>query len=161
MTRSRLPRVLRRAFGLVRFAREAVGASAASLFLLDESGRFLTGLPGEWDWTRTSFASEVDRWPSVARALASGTPVVIDADDARGAESDWFEGRGIQRAMCLPLRRGGESSGVLFVDFDLDADVAPLVEADIALLVDVARRCVRAFARDDVSAPTLAPTWLS
>lgn len=144
----------------MRYARETVGASAASMFLLDTSGLFLRGVVSEWDWTRTSFPSDVASWPSVARVLADGRPRAISADDARGAEAGWFEARGIARSVCVPLKReaGAPSLGVLFFDFDHSA--APLGAAEDTLLVDMARRCVRAFERAAMPAEPAQATWL-
>lgn len=139
-----LPRVLRRALGLMRFAREAVDADASSIFLYDEIDRSLHGLISDWDWTRTSFPTAIDDWPSVAAALASGQPQRIDAFAARGAEVGWFEARGIVSTLSVPLRDGGQVLGVLFFDF---ANDAALGKAAIALLGDVGRRCARALTR--------------
>jgi hypothetical protein len=151
-----LPRVLRRAVGLVRFARESVGASAASVFLLDRSGTSLSGLLSEWDWTRTSFPSDPMTWPSVAAALADGEPRAISASEATGAECGWFEARGITRSVCVPLGAGARSRGVLF--FDFDGPEAALPPVHVTLLADVARRCMRAFTRDASSKRPLVET---
>lgn len=128
----------------MRFAREAVDANASSIFLYGEADRSLHGLISDWDWTRTSFPSSVDDWPSVASALASGEPVRIDAFAARGAEAGWFEARGIASTLCVPLRDGHRVLGVLFFDFVNDA---PRGKAAVALLTDVGRRCARALTR--------------
>lgn len=139
-----LPRVLRRALGLMRFAREAVDASASSIFLYHECEQSLEGLISDWDWTRTSFASRLDDWPSIAEALVSGEPKRIGAGDARVGEAGWFEARGIESTLCVPMRDGPRPLGVIFFDFSVDA---PLGKAGAALLVDVGRRCARALAR--------------
>jgi hypothetical protein len=141
----------------MRYARKSVGASAASMFLLDGKERFLTGLVSEWDWTRTSFHAELTQWPSVARALTDAAPLTsISAVDAKGGEADWFEAHGIGRAVCVPLRVGGSNRGVIF--FDFEAAHERLGATDAAMLVDVARRCMRAFAR--VSPSARETPWL-
>lgn len=151
-----LPRVLRRALGLMRFASEAVDANASSIFLYGEDDRSLQGLVSDWDWTRTSFSSSLDDWPSVAEALSSGEPQRIDASDARGAEIGWFEARGIISTLCIPLRDGKRVLGVIFFDFGVDA---PLGKAAEALLRDVGRRCARALARSPVQLAPAEPHW--
>lgn len=118
----------------MRTARDAVGASAVSIFVLDESTRCLQGAHA-WDWTRTSFPCELEDWPNVASALADGAPRVISRDDARGAETGWFESRGIARTVCLPVREHDGSAGVVFFDFDAPS----AVNDDAALLADVSR----------------------
>ena len=145
MKHSHLPRVLRRLIGLMRFTREAVGATAASVFLLDVERCSMRGLVSEWDWTRTSFPSSLADWPNVALALADGDVRAISAADARGGETGWFEERGIATTLCVPLRNGMTAYGVLFFDFAVPP--APLGRVERALLHDVARRCARALAR--------------
>lgn len=127
----------------MRFARARVGASAASMFILDRGG-VLRGLVSEWDWTRTSFASNLREWPTVARALAGGDAHAISRENAAAAEAVWFEPRGIERTLCVPLCTEGHPIGVLF--FDFDSSVAAL-DVDVAFLTDVGRRCARALGR--------------
>lgn len=143
------PRVLRRLLGYLSFARKRVGASAASLFLVDASGMTLRGIASDWDWTRTSFASNLADWPNVAEALRVGQPVTISAADAVRSEAVWFENRAIGAAHCVPLRVGEEPVGVMFFDFDRADLPSP---TDAAFLVDVAMRCARALARPPPSA---------
>lgn len=155
MKHHELPRVLRRAVGLMRFAREAVDADAASMFLL-RGGNVLHGVVSEWDWTRTSFASDVGEWPGVAAALSDGVPRWISADEARDGEVDWFGARGIARTLCVPLGAGASSRGVLF--FDFESTIASIDARHTRLLADVGRRCLRAFTRP---APRLARAELA
>ncbi len=156
MKHHELPRVLRRAVGLMRFAREAVHADAASMFLERQPG-VLEGLVSEWDWTRTSFASELSEWPNVALALSDGVPRGISAAEARGAEADWFGARGISRTTCVPLGASPASLGVLFFDF-ASSDVV-LDATDTALLADVGRRCLRALLRPAPGPRRAEATW--
>jgi GAF domain-containing protein len=154
---SEIPRVLRRALGLVRFARDAVSASSCSIFLYNDDDRALHGLISDWDWTRTSFSTELSSWPSVEASLASGELRRIDAVDARAAEAGWFEDRGIVSTLCVPLRTGDRALGVVFFDFArIDT---PIGKAGTALLVDVGRRCARAFARTPAFVPPPDARW--
>lgn len=146
MKHTDLPRVLRRAVGLMRFAREAVGANEASLFLLDAAGTSLRGVVSEWDWTRTSFGAEIRNWPTVAKCLEDGEVRVIAASDATDTEREWFEPRGIVSTVCVPLWDGKSAHGVLFFDFEAAAD--PFDPEDAPLLKDVGYRCARAIARE-------------
>lgn len=141
--REQLPRVLRRAMGFVRYARDTVGAQAASLFLVDDDGTSMQGLMSEWDWIRTSFATPLADWPSVERALSEGDVRVITVVEAAGAERGWFEPRGVRTSICVPLRTDVVGTGVLFFDFDGGACSEPA----IGMLGDVGRRCARALAR--------------
>jgi hypothetical protein len=164
MKHTQLPRVLRRAVGLMRFAREAAGASNASLFLLDAARTSLRGVVSEWDWTRTSFDAEVRNWPTVARCLEDGKVRVIARGDATSAERVWFEPRGIVAAVCVPLWDGLRAHGVIFFDFD-DAGEG-FDDDDLPLLADVGHRCARALTREGPIDPLvdrviiLAPTPL-
>ena len=151
-----LPRVLRRALGLMHFAANAVGASASSIFLVGDD-RSIHGLVSDWDWTRTSFPSRLDDWPSVAAALADGELRRIDASEAQSSERGWFEARGIATTVCIPLHAGDRPLGVLFFDFAIDA---PLGSAARALLGDVGRRCSRALARASLSVPPPEARWV-
>lgn len=156
-----LPRVLRRAVGLMRFAREAVGASAASLFLVDPAEDALRGLVSEWDWTRTSFPSALGDWPTVRDSLVDGRHRWISATDARGGEAGWFEERGIQGTLCVPMRAGRTSPrplGVLF--FDFESRHVELGRAEKAVLRDVGRRCARALVRALEAAPPAEDRWV-
>jgi GAF domain-containing protein len=152
-----LPRVLRRALGLMRFARDAVSASSASIFIYDDDDRSLHGLISDWDWTRTSFSSELDLWPSVAESLASGEVRRIAVKDARASETGWFEDRGIVATLCVPLRAGDRPLGIIFFDFAVEA---PLGKAGMALLSDVGRRCARALARGPVVLRPADARWI-
>ena len=152
-----LPRVLRRALGLMHFAATAVDASASSIFLVG-ADRSLHGLVSDWDWTRTSFSSRLDDWPSVAAALAEGEVRRIDAFDARSSsESGWFEARGIASTVCVPLLTGERSLGVLFFDF---SDGGSLDKTARALLGDVGRRCSRALSRAPLELSAPEAQWL-
>lgn len=153
MKHTDLPRVLRRAVGLMRFAREAVRASSASLFLLDAAGTSLRGVVSEWDWTRTSFDAEIRNWPTVARCLEDGQVRVIAIGDATSTEREWFEPRGIVTAVCVPLWDGKRAHGVIF--FDFGGTDERLDEDDIPLLADVGYRCARALAREGPLDPLL------
>ncbi len=154
MKHADLPRVLRRAVGLMRFAREAVGAAEASLFLLDREGKILTGVVSEWDWTRTSFGANVAEWPTVAECVADGKVRLISKEDATAAERGWFEPRGISKAACVPLWHRERAFGVIFIDFAADAE--PLEPDELQLLADVGLRCGRALEREEKSIANLA-----
>jgi hypothetical protein len=130
----------------MRFVREAVGASSASLFLLDAAGTSLRGVVSEWDWTRTSFDAEIRNWPTVARCLEDGQVRVIAIGDATSTEREWFEPRGIVTAVCVPLWDGKQAHGVIF--FDFNGTDERVDEDDIPLLADVGYRCARALARE-------------
>jgi len=130
----------------MRFAREAVGASSASLFLLDAAGTSLRGVVSEWDWTRTSFDAEIRNWPTVARCLEDGELRVIASGDATGSEHEWFDPRGIVSAVCVPVWDRERAHGVMFFDFDGAGD--GFDTDDVPILTDVGRRCARAFTRE-------------
>jgi hypothetical protein len=145
----------------MRFAREAVGASASSLFLVDVLQGSLRGLVSEWDWTRTSFPTNLGDWPSVEVALEDGSLRFISASRARGAEAGWFEARGIASTSCVPMRSRLGPLGVLF--FDFEDRTAPLERPEEALLGDVGRRCARAISRASeagLAEPPLDPSWI-
>jgi hypothetical protein len=156
MSKADLPRVLRRALGLMRFAREAVGAKSTSLFLVSDDDRSLHGLISEWDWTRTSFSARLDDWPNVSQSLVTGEVTRIVRSDARGAEAGWFEAHGIETSICVPLRDDARPLGVIF--FDLVKDV-PVDAAGMAILADVGRRCARAMVRAPVAVPDAGVRW--
>lgn len=142
------PRVLRRAYGLVRFAQATVGASATSLFLADDSGATLRGLVGEWDWVRTSFAAKLKDWPTVELSFLDGESRTITRREALGHEAVWFEPRGIASTVCVPLGSAPDDAvGVLFFDFESD-----VVQADPdghrRFLADVGHRIGRALKRE-------------
>jgi hypothetical protein len=141
----RLARVIRRLLGYVRYARDHERAAAVSLFLFDEATGDLHGVLAEWDWTRTSFPSHISDWPTVADTLAKREIRVITADEASGVEQGWFESRGIQGSVCVPLCDEERRLGVLF--FDFDAKTGPVDRADRAFLTDVGVRCARALGR--------------
>lgn len=145
--------MLRRAFGLARFAQVTVGASATSLFVADVSGGTLRGLVGDWDWTRTSFAARLTDWPTVARSFRDGEPRTITRHEARGNETIWFEPRGIASTVCVPVRRAAASSvGVLFFDFESEAAERSARDRG-GFLSDIGERVGRALVRE--------PSWRS
>ena len=146
MKHTDLPRVLRRAVGLIRFAREAVRGNSTSLFLLDAAGTSLRGVVSEWDWTRTSFDTDVRNWPTVARCLEDGKVRVTGIADVTSTERGWFEPRGIVTTVCVPLWDGKRAHGVIFFDFE-DTDER-FDDDDIPLLADVGYRCARALERE-------------
>jgi GAF domain-containing protein len=157
MSKADLPRVLRRALGLMRFARTAISAKSTSPFLVGEDDRSLHGLISEWDWTRTSFSARLDDWPNVRESLVTGEVTCILAADAEGAEAGWFEAHGIRATLCVPLRDGARPLGVIF--FDLTDD-ATRDRAAVALLADVGRRCARAFVRASFTMPEPEARWI-
>jgi hypothetical protein len=140
-----LARAIRRALGYVRFARDKVSAAAVSLFLFDAVTGELRGAIAEWDWTRSSFPSQLSDWPTVSAALASGEVRTITRASATGSEQGWFEPRGILGSICVPLADDGRPFGVLFFDFDERTGRAE--DADGTFLADVGDRCARAIAR--------------
>ncbi|MBS2017867.1 MAG: GAF domain-containing protein [Deltaproteobacteria bacterium] len=144
---------MRRAVGLMRFAREAVGASEASLFLLDPKGGTLRGVVSEWDWTRTSFPAAVHAWPTVSSCLSDGEVRVISASEAVGSEHEWFEPRGVAMTVCVPLWDKTRALGVFFFDFRTGDE--PFAEEDRPFLADVGWRCARALAREGKGDPAL------
>ena len=148
----RLANVMRRLMGYVRYARDHEGACAVSLFLFDEQTGELHGVLAEWDWTRTSFPSHLSEWPTVAAALTDRQVRTITVDRASGVEQGWFEARGIQGTVCVPLCDGQRRLGVLF--FDFDASTRPVERADIPFLADVGFRCARALGRQAPNAPS-------
>lgn len=139
---ARFASMIRRVLGYVRYARDHERAAAVSLFLFDEGTGDLQGVVAEWDWTRTSFPSHVGDWPTVAAALAEREIRVITADQASGVELGWFESRGIQGSVCVPLCDDERRLGVLFFDFDTTTGAAD--RADLPFLADVGVRCARA-----------------
>lgn len=143
--RAPLARVIRRALGYVRYARDTVGAAAVSLFLFDDETGELHGVIAEWDWTQSSFPTRLEDWPTVATALAEREIRMITRDRASGPEAGWFEPRGIVGSLCVPLCNDDRRLGVLF--FDFDARTGPVERADIAFLKDVGERCARAIGR--------------
>lgn len=146
MRHEALPRVLRRALGLMRFARSKVGAQSASLFLVDHDAKRLRGVLSEWDWTRTSFVAELASWPTVTAILADGQSRTISKREALGGEALWFERHGITSTVCVPLSSTTGAFGVIF--FDFEAEIAPT--ADLPFLTDVGRRCARALTREPI-----------
>ena len=144
-TRSRLGRVLSRARGLVRFARDSIGATAASLFLADEDKGELRGAVGELRGTRVSPAPS-GAWPAVADALESREIRWISPSQVTGAETSWFEPGRVASTLCVPLVDEEKSIGVLFFDFGPTS--RPLREPDLALISDVGARCARALGRE-------------
>lgn len=118
-------------------ASEALGADAASIFLVSPDGRHLHGALVGWDWTRTSFVAEVERWPSVRSAIVADEAVYVTAGTAQLAEQEWFERRGIQAAICAPMAANGRVLGVLFFDY-LGSTTT---QVDLVLAKDVADQC--------------------
>jgi hypothetical protein len=143
-----LARVVRRALGYVRYARDHVGAAAVSLFLFDHDTGELRGVVAEWDWTRASFPALLSDWHTVESALATREVRLITRADATGAEAGWFEPRGIDASLCVPLCDETRRLGVLF--FDFDARSGSVDRADIPFLSDVGERCARAIGRSTV-----------
>ncbi len=121
----------------VTHASAALGADAASIFLLSPDGKRLHGALVGWDWTRTSFVADVESWPNVARAIAANETVYMTAENAHFAEEAWFERRGIKAAICAPMAADGRVLGVLF--FDYAAPSTPRI--DLRLAKDVADQC--------------------
>lgn len=121
----------------VSHASAALGADAASIFLLSPDGKRLHGALVGWDWTRTSFVAEVEHWPNVARAIAANEPIYVTADTAEVAEQAWFERRGIKAAICAPMAAHGRVLGILF--FDYAATTAAKI--DLTLAKDIADQC--------------------
>jgi hypothetical protein len=121
----------------VRRASVALAADDASIFLLSPDLKHLQGALVGWDWTRTSFVAEVERWPSVARAIAANEVGYVTAASARLAEEVWFERRGIRASICAPMSAHGRVVGVLFFDYR-----APKPgEVDLVLAKDIADQC--------------------
>lgn len=121
----------------ISHASEALAADAASIFLLSPDGKRLHGALVGWDWTRTSFVAEGERWPNVARAIAANEPVYVTAETARLAEEVWFERRGIKAAICAPMAADGRVLGVVFFDY---ATSKP-ARVDLALAKEIADQC--------------------
>lgn len=118
-------------------ASKALGAEAASIFLLSSDGKCLHGALVGWDWTRTSFVVELEHWPNVGRAIATNRTFYVTAAEAQGAEEVWFERRGIKAAVCAPMAAHGRVVGVLFFDYpDLSG-----AKVDLEMAKDVADQC--------------------
>jgi hypothetical protein len=132
----------------VTHASAALGAHAASIFLLSPDAKRLHGALVGWDWTRASFVADVTSWPNVARAIAANEPLYMTADNAQLAEEAWFERRGIKAAICAPMAAVGRLLGVLFFDYTtpstsrVDLRLAKNVADQCALLVERAARTV-------------------
>ncbi|HEY8078751.1 MAG TPA: GAF domain-containing protein [Labilithrix sp.] len=123
----------------VAHASQALGADAASIFLLSPDGKLLHGALVGWDWTRTSFVAELESWPDVKHAVGRNEAVYMTAATARLAEQDWFERRGIEAAICAPMAVQGRVLGVLF--FDYGAALAS--HADLGLAKSIADQCAK------------------
>lgn len=121
----------------VQHAKDALGATAASIFLIGPDGRQLHGALVGWDWTRTSFVADLEQWPNVARAISRNEPCHFTSASAAGAEEGWFERRGIQAAVCAPMAVDGRVVGVLFFDYAIATEPA----VDLALAKTVADQC--------------------
>jgi hypothetical protein len=100
----------------VRSGSSALGGGVATLFLLSPDQKILEGAILGWDWTRTSFPSELAYWPNVCDAIAHNRAVSIDETDARSHELGWFERGGIHATVCVPMCAGDRVVGVLFFD---------------------------------------------
>jgi|GEM_PF-2904550 len=122
----------------VAHAKEVLGASAASMFLLGRDRNSLHGALVGWDWTRTSFVADLQQWPNVARAIAKNEACHFMAAGAERAEEGWFERRGITAAICAPMAGEGRVVGVLFFDYAGPPSDAPI---DLALAKTVADQC--------------------
>jgi hypothetical protein len=126
----------------VAHAKDALGATAASIFLLGPDGRSLHGALIGWDWTRSSFVTELEQWPNVARAIAANEACHFTAANAQSAEEGWFERRGIDAVICAPMAVDGRLLGVLFFDYagpppyPVDLTLAKTVADQCAMLVE-------------------------
>jgi GAF domain-containing protein len=127
----------------VEQGRTALGADAASIFLTSPDGLRLHGALVGWDWTRTSFDAEIERWPNVHESIRANAASYLTAHTAVGAEREWFEYRGIRSAICAPIALEGRVLGVLFFDY-VSATTPPM---DIALAKAIADRCAIFIAR--------------
>ena len=129
----------------VAHAKDALGASAASIFLLAPGGKSLHGAIVGWDWTRSSFVADLEEWPNVARAIARNEACHFTAAHAERAEEGWFERRGISAAIGAPMAADGRVVGVLFFDYSstsqaqVDLTLAKTVADQCALLVESER----------------------
>ena len=105
MKHTELPRVLRRAVGLMRFAREAVRATDASLFLLDAAGteptrrRQRVGLDSH-QLRRRGIGGTGPRSLAASRTVRSAS---LRSAMRRRPSASRFEPRGIVAAVCVPL----------------------------------------------------------
>lgn len=133
----------------VERGRAALEADAASIFLMSPDGRRLHGALVGWDWTRTSFDAEIDRWPNVQQAIRANVASYVTAHTASDAEREWFEYRGIRSAICAPIALDGRVLGVLFFDY-VTAKMPPM---DIALAKAVADQCAIYIARISAETP--------
>ena len=125
----------------VAHASDALGADAASIFLLSPDGARLHGALVGWDWTPTSFIAELESWPTVRRAIAGNEASFMTASTARLTEEAWFERRGIKAAICAPVSARGHIVGVIFFDYfaapeDVDLALAKSIADQCALLVE-------------------------
>jgi hypothetical protein len=122
----------------VAHASKALGAHAASIFLLSPDAKKLHGALVGWDWTRTSFAADLAEWPNVQQAVDTNHVRFFTGVEARRAELGWFERRGIAAAVCAPMAVEGKVLGVLFFDY---ASVDPDSALDLSLAKTVADQC--------------------
>ncbi len=122
-------------------AATALSADAASIFLLDPNRRQLHGALVGWDWTRTSFVAELERWPNVGEAVVGNQTRYITGASAASAEAEWFEQRGIAASICVPMSGEEGVLGVLF--FDFDRLPTPASHLDLRLAKTVADECAR------------------
>lgn len=68
---------------LLETARDAMGADACSVFVLDAAGDELRGARGTWDWTRSSFGARLEHWPNVRAVIESQIPAHVNGNNAR------------------------------------------------------------------------------
>lgn len=132
----------------VEQGRSALGADAASIFLSSPDGLRLHGALVGWDWTRTNFEADIERWPNVAEAIRANVASYVTRSTAVAAEREWFEHRGIRAAICAPIATEGRVLGVLFFDY-VTATTGPM---DIALAKAIADRCAMFLDRYEPSA---------
>ena len=120
---------------------DALGADAASIFLLGPDRRRLHGALVGWDWTRTSFVAELERWPNVREAVVADRTSYVTSTSAASAEAEWFERRGIAASICAPMTGEEGVIGVMF--FDFDSSPKPASRLDLRLAKTVADECAR------------------
>jgi hypothetical protein len=129
----------------LRHAVEALDADDASIFLLSADGHRLDGALVGWDWTRTSFAVELEKWPTVQSAIEWQAAVYFCRERAQKAERGWFERRGIAATVCAPMSSSGRVVGVIFFDF-VEAPCESNV--DLGLAKGVADQCAVVLSRE-------------
>ncbi len=95
--------------------RDVLGATAASLFILDEPSGELRGSIGEWDWTRTSFTVHLRDWPTVERVLRLDERVLPETDPCPRASLSLPGEGGGEGEVCAEHARTSLASRNLFV----------------------------------------------